>query len=126
MCFVKLWPDPGECREGKVETCCCDHPFLSPLCLGSLERHESGETAKAILASCEDSGLMADPLYAAWEEDGQQEKDLGGSLSSSSAFGSFSCNRLAHQRRSFCRQVNTQKETVAGCVIGSLVLLRSL
>ncbi|XP_013914186.1 PREDICTED: WD repeat-containing protein 72 [Thamnophis sirtalis] len=77
----------------------------SPLCLGSLERHESGETAKAILVSCEDSGLMADPLYAAWEEDGQGEKGLGGSLSSSSAFGSFSCNRLAHQRRSFCHQL---------------------
>ncbi|ETE68053.1 WD repeat-containing protein 72, partial [Ophiophagus hannah] len=73
----------------------------------SLERHESGETAKAILASCEDSGLMADPLYAAWEEDGQLEKGPGGPLSSSSDFGSFSCNRLAHQRRSFCHQLTT-------------------
>ncbi|XP_063170394.1 WD repeat-containing protein 72 [Candoia aspera] len=69
---------------------------------GSLERHESGEMAKAILASCEDSGpSAADPLYtASLEEDAHREKGLGGPLSSSSAFGSFSCNRLAHQRSS--------------------------
>ncbi|XP_034265136.1 WD repeat-containing protein 72 isoform X2 [Pantherophis guttatus] len=90
-----------------VVGCENDSVYVWDIETGSLERHESGETAKAILASCEDSGLMADPLYAAWEEDGQREKDLGGSLSSSSAFGSFSCNRLAHQRRSFCRQLTT-------------------
>ncbi|KAL7980291.1 hypothetical protein Chor_014620, partial [Crotalus horridus] len=95
---------PVECRE---ETCCYDHPPSFPLCLGSLERYESGETAKAILSSCEDSGLMADPLYAALEEDGHREKDLGGPLSSSLAFGSFSCSRLAHQRRSFSHQLTT-------------------
>ncbi|XP_058012370.1 WD repeat-containing protein 72 isoform X2 [Ahaetulla prasina] len=90
-----------------VVGCENDSVYVWDIETGSLERHESGETAKAILASCEDSGLMADPLYAAWEEDGQQEKGLGSSLSSSSAFGTFSCNRLAHQRRSFCRQLTT-------------------
>ncbi|XP_070618312.1 WD repeat-containing protein 72 isoform X2 [Erythrolamprus reginae] len=70
---------------------------------GSLERHESGETAQAILASCEDSGLVADPLYAAWEEEDGQRK----TLSSSSAFGSLSCKRLAHPRRPFCGQLTT-------------------
>uniref|UniRef100_A0A8C6XZL2 WD repeat domain 72 n=1 Tax=Naja naja TaxID=35670 RepID=A0A8C6XZL2_NAJNA len=90
-----------------VVGCENDSVYVWDIETGSLERHESGETAKAILASCEDSGLMADPLYAAWEEDGQLEKGPGGPLSSSSDFGSFSCNRLAHQRRSFCHQLTT-------------------
>ncbi|KAM3828371.1 WD repeat-containing protein 72 isoform 2-T2 [Vipera latastei] len=90
-----------------VVGCENDSVYVWDIETGSLERYESGETAKAILSSCEDSGLMADPLYAALEEDGHREKDLGGPLSSSSAFGSFSCSRLAHQRRSFSHQLTT-------------------
>ncbi|KAK9393768.1 WD repeat-containing protein 72 [Crotalus adamanteus] len=90
-----------------VVGCENDSVYVWDIETGSLERYESGETAKAILSSCEDSGLMADPLYAALEEDGHREKDLGGPLSSSLAFGSFSCSRLAHQRRSFSHQLTT-------------------
>uniref|UniRef100_A0A670YFJ6 WD repeat domain 72 n=1 Tax=Pseudonaja textilis TaxID=8673 RepID=A0A670YFJ6_PSETE len=78
-----------------VVGCENDSVYVWDIETGSLERHESGETAKAILASCEGSGLMADPLYAAWEEDGQLEKGPCGPLSSSSDFGSFSCNSLS-------------------------------
>ncbi|KAM6425903.1 WD repeat-containing protein 72 [Liasis olivaceus] len=75
---------------------------------GSLERHESGEMARAILASCEDASLtVVDPLCAALEEDAHREKGLGGQLSSSSASGNFSCNRLTHPSRSFHLQLTT-------------------
>ncbi|XP_025027340.1 WD repeat-containing protein 72, partial [Python bivittatus] len=75
---------------------------------GSLERHESGEMARAILASCEDASLtVVDPLCAALEEDAHREKGLGGQLSSSSVSGNFSCNRLTHPSRSFHLQLTT-------------------
>ncbi|KAH0619760.1 hypothetical protein JD844_014017 [Phrynosoma platyrhinos] len=72
-------------------------PGSDPCCpscaLGVLERHESGEMAKAILASCEDSALasMADPLLWAFEEDSCEQSSGGIPASPAASSYSGSC-----------------------------------
>ncbi|XP_042332002.1 WD repeat-containing protein 72 isoform X3 [Sceloporus undulatus] len=60
---------------------------------GVLERHESGEMAKAILASCEESAIatMADPLLRVFEEDGCDQHFGGIPASCFTSFYSGSC-----------------------------------
>ncbi|XP_054859009.1 WD repeat-containing protein 72 [Eublepharis macularius] len=71
---------------------------------GILERHETGEVAKAVLAGCEDSPLsMEDSLLPIFEDDAHKQRGAGGPPSSSSKLGPLSYSTLAHHKKSSCR-----------------------
>nr|XP_056721987.1 WD repeat-containing protein 72 [Euleptes europaea] len=68
---------------------------------GILERHETGEAAKAVLAGCEDSPLsMADSLLPIFEGDTHKQKEAGVPPSSSCKLGTLSSSSLSHQEKS--------------------------
>ncbi|KAF7241608.1 WD repeat-containing protein 72, partial [Varanus komodoensis] len=85
-----------------VVGCENDSVYIWDIETGILERHESGEMAKVILACCEDSArTVTDPLLPVCEEDPEKQKHAGGQSSSSYTFGNISCGSLAHQGKSF-------------------------
>lgn len=96
-----------------VKSCSATCKFLKPLfllCPGSLERHETGEVAQAILACCEDSVMAAaDSLSAVFEEDTPKQENLDGQSSNSYKIGTLSYSSLAHREKSSHQQVSAQK-----------------
>ncbi|KAJ6650669.1 hypothetical protein lerEdw1_004998 [Lerista edwardsae] len=106
-------PGPDLASPSKVEAALmwnvnCPSTFFV-LGLGILERHETGEVAKAILVSCEDSALsVADSLPPALEDDPCQQKYVAGRSSSSYKLGTPSNSSLI-QREKISHPVSTQK-----------------
>lgn len=84
------------------------------LCLGTLERHETGDVARAILACCEDSSLsVADALLLPCLEEGSpQQKNTGSSYKLSTlAYSSIT------RREKVSRRVSTAMLQNVGAII---------
>lgn len=67
--------------------------------LGTLERHETGEMAKAILTSFEDSHCLVMDSILPVSQDSQRHKNAAYKSSSSYKLGALSCN-LPHAEKS--------------------------
>lgn len=84
-----------------------DSIYIWDIETGILERHETGEVAKAILASCEESALsVADFLLPALEDDPCRPKNIGSRSSSSYKIGSPS-NSSLNQRENTSQLLTT-------------------
>ncbi|XP_060138674.1 WD repeat-containing protein 72 isoform X3 [Zootoca vivipara] len=95
-----------------VVGCEDDSVYVWDIETGSLERHETGEVAQAILACCEDSVMAAaDSLSAVFEEDPPKQKNLDGQSSNSYKIGTLSYSSLAHREKSSHHQLPTACHT---------------
>ncbi|XP_067412232.1 WD repeat-containing protein 72 [Emydura macquarii macquarii] len=83
-----------------------DSVYIWEIETGTLERHETGEMAKAILTSCEDSEcLMTDSILPV-SQDTQMHKNAGYKSSSSYKLGTLPCPGVA-QLHCRCKQTGT-------------------
>uniref|UniRef100_A0A8D0GGW4 WD repeat domain 72 n=1 Tax=Sphenodon punctatus TaxID=8508 RepID=A0A8D0GGW4_SPHPU len=83
-----------------------DTVYIWEIETGTLERHETGEMAKAILASCEDSGLLVSDSILPILQETRKHKNAGYKSSSSYRIGTLSYN-LTHAEKSSHKVADT-------------------
>ncbi|XP_061450933.1 WD repeat-containing protein 72 [Rhineura floridana] len=85
-----------------------DSIYIWDIETGILERHETGEIAKVILACCEDSvATVADSLLPGFEEDTHKQKNADGQSFNSYTFGTPSYSSFTHREKFSHHQLTT-------------------